>query len=167
MCIRDSFWEEPSLKACLCGNIGTEGARFFEDDGSWWAEDRFPEKLRAVIECGIPWLDSFADPVTFIDLFEKAIDQCTRVEHFFEPGQNEVKPRPSWLKTIQVTAQTPTPPRPAPLYFDLLTLLYHAVGDFERGYSRGQIWMDAVRGMKIPGEPGRTIRNAVQIPGIK
>jgi hypothetical protein len=149
--ILDSFWKEPKLRVYLSGNIGSGGARFFEDEGSGRAEDRFSEKLRAVLECGILSLDSFAGPVTLIDLFEKAVDQCTHVERFFERGRNDGKPRPAWLKTIHVAPSTP--PRPAPLYFDLLTLLHHAAGNLEKGCDRGQIGLGLVRSMKIPESP--------------
>jgi hypothetical protein len=154
--IIDQFREPPEPTICLHGNVTLDDARFFEKDGSWWTEDLLPGQLDAIVQFGVPWLDDFASPAKLIGLFEKAVEQCARAESLLEPLQNQEFHWPKWIKTAYESP--PSPPRPAPMYFYLLSLLYYATGNFERGCDRATIWLDHARDGRTPGEPARTLR---------
>lgn len=152
----DQFRDPPQPVVCLHGNVTSDDARFFEKEGSWWTEEKLPGRLETLLRFGIPWLNDFADPLKLISLFERAIEQCTSLESLVEPRQNQNPEWPKWIKPIYESPATP--PRPAPLYFLLLSLLYYAIGDFEKSCSRARIWLEHVSDGKTPGEPERTFR---------
>lgn len=143
ICLLDPFSVPPAPVICLHGSVAASDAGCFEKEGSWWPESELPGRLDAIIRFGIPWLDGSSDAFGLIRLHERAIKQCTRVELLLEPRSNQEFKWPSWIKTAYESP--PTPPRPAPIYFHHLSLIYHAVGDFENASKHASMWLDHVR----------------------
>jgi len=162
ICIPDEFLKAPELQVCLSGNVSADGARCYDDRKSWWPEEDIPVQLDAILKFGIPWLDHFAEPGRLIGLLESAIEQCTSVATLLEPKLREPHLKPSFLKSLLVPGQSALPPvrQPAPNHFYLLSLLYHATENFEKGCDRATVWLDLVSKWKsrAPEEPGRTLR---------
>lgn len=121
-----------------------------------WTKDALPRRSDAIVQFGVPWLEDFADPAKLIGLSERAIERSSSIESLLEQRRNPDFQWPTWIKTIY---QSPaSPPRPAPMYFHLLSLLYQATGDFEKGCDRAQVWLDHVSDGRTPREPARTLR---------
>jgi len=160
ICITDEFMERPELRVCLTGNVASDGARCYDDKKSWWREENIPTQLDAILKFGIPWLDDFADPAKLIHLLEMAVEQYTSVASLLEPRLRDEHARPWFLKSAPIPGQSEAsgPPRPAPRHFYLLSLLYYATGNFERGCNRARIWLNHVSDGRTNGEPGRTLR---------